>query len=126
MNMFEKASRLGLRIKTSVGGVTVEDLWDLHLTSLNEIAKGLNKALKEKAEEDFLSDTPKEDETLRLKFDIVLHILNTKKAEAEERANEAKKAADKEFLLKLLEKKRIEGMENMSEEDLLEKIKELG
>ncbi len=44
--MFEKASRLKLRIATAMGQLTVEDLWDLNLATLNAIAKGLNKQLK--------------------------------------------------------------------------------
>jgi hypothetical protein len=54
MDIFEKASREKLRFSTSQGQFSVEDLWNLPLTSpsgrsvnLYDIANGLNKELKE-------------------------------------------------------------------------------
>lgn len=84
--MFEKALRLGLRFQTTKGNLPTEDLWALSLPQLNELAKSLKKALKLQEDvEDYLQDTSEEDTITQLKFDIVLHILNTLKAEKKQR-----------------------------------------
>ena len=55
--MFEQASRLKLRFTTARGSLSVEDLWDLPLTSttgkpnLDDIAKSLNRELRATSEE---------------------------------------------------------------------------
>lgn len=125
MSMFEKAMRLKLRIDTNRGALCAEDLWDLPLEELNSIAKSLNKKLKEAEEEDFLKDSPRVNRKLKLSFDIVLHILTTKKAEADAKEKAAERRAKKQKLLALLEKKQDEGLEGMSETKLKKMINEL-
>ncbi len=55
MNIFENASKTKVRFETSKGEVSVEELWDLSLTSLDSIAKVISKELKEASEESFIS-----------------------------------------------------------------------
>lgn len=123
--MFEKASRLKLRFDSDKGLLHVEDLWDLPLQGLNVIAKGLNKELKSSEEEDFLEEKSAGDRIIKLKFDIVLHIIKTKKSEAEKRADASEKRARKEKLMNILEKKQDAGLEEKSEKDLIKEIKDL-
>ena len=117
--MFEKASRLKLRVDSSKGSLAVEDLWDLPLTStagkanLDAMAVALFVKVKETNEVSFV--TPKEDTSSldRLRFDIVKHILDVKLAERDA----AKIAADNR------EKKRqlqeiIHGKENQALQDM--------
>jgi len=122
MSMFEKASRMKLRVASPRGGLTVSDLWDLPLGSLNTIAKELNRKLKAEEEEDFLAEKPVADKKLKLSFDITLHILNTKKKELEAREDAACIAAKKAKLLELLERKQDEGLANLSEDELKAQI----
>lgn len=123
--MYKKGTRSKVRFNTSVGYLCIEDMWDLSLTQLNTIAKVLNKELKSSEEEDFLEDESKEDIELKLKFDIVLDILNIKKEERKKREEASKIKAKKEKLLNILEKKQDEGLENMSEEDIKKELAEL-
>jgi len=123
--MFEKASRLKLRFKTRKGILSTEDLWDLSLAELNEVAKNLNKELKTAEEEDFLNAKSVEDEKVKLAFDVVLHVLNTKKAEAAERAEAANKKAEKQKILGILAKKQDASLENLSEDELKKKLEAL-
>jgi len=124
--LFEKASRLKLLFNAGKGLVSTEDLWDLSLKELNAIAKTLNKELKETAEEDFLGEKSKEDTLTKLRFDIVLHILNTKKDEKKNREEAQERKAERERILSIIERKDNESLENMSKEDLLKKLDELG
>lgn len=100
--MFEKASRFGLRYETPQGLLTVEDLWKLPLTSyrpgrasLDDIAVGLFRQLKESDNESFVKKAAKKDDSTQLAFDIVKHIIDVRMAEDEaaaaQRANKEKK-----------------------------------
>ena len=121
--MFEAASRAKLRVPTSAGMLGVEDLWDLSLPKLNTLAKGLNQRIKALGEEDFLeTGGSPEDAVLKAQFDIVLHILKTKKAEQEERAMARERAERKQKLLAALESKRENALGSMTEEELQAEI----
>jgi hypothetical protein len=116
--MFENASRTKLRIASDRGLLSAEDLWDLSLTELNSIAKKLNAELKSSAEEDFLEETSSEDKVTKLKFEIVLHIINTRKAENSKRKEYAELKAKRDKLLAIKAKKQDDSLENMSIEEL--------
>src|SRR5574343_985382 len=83
--MFEQASRLKIRYATDRGNITTEDLWDIPLTSknglsLDNIAKGLYRELREADEVSFV-DSNKTNYLIQLKFDIVKHIIDVNIAE---------------------------------------------
>lgn len=132
MSIFEQATRQKLRFKTSKGVVSVEDLWDLHLTrgadSLNNLAKGLNKDLKTSQEEDFVAiataNTSVDKET-KLKFDIIIHIINVKVEEANKAKDAAKIKQKKDKLLALKARKEDEQLESLSMEDIDAQLKDL-
>lgn len=123
--MFKKATRMKLRFTTDRGNLSVEDLWDLPLVQLNRIAKGLNKQLKVNEEEDFLVLKNDDDTRIKLQFDIVLDILNTKKAEKDAKENATAKKAEKNKLLAILAEKEDDDIRNMSAEDIRKKIEDL-
>lgn len=123
--IFEKVSRLKLRFDSEKGNLLTEDLWDLPLTELNRMAKKLNKELSVADEEDFLQDENVEDIETRLKFDIVLHILNVKKDELKNRREAADKKIEKEKLVALLEEKQDEGLKDLSIDQIKRRIKKL-
>ncbi len=123
--MLQKALRMKLRFSTEKGLFSVEDLWDLSLQHLNRMAKGLNKLLKESKEDDFLEETSEEDTITKLRFDIVIDILETKKAENKARKSATAKKAEREKLLALLARKQDNALEALSEADVLKKLEEL-
>lgn len=122
--MFEKAVRQKLRISSQMGQLCVEDLWDLSLAKLNDIAKSLKRVLKDAEEEDFLAET-KSNSVDQLRFDIVLHVLNTKKDENAARRDAKAKKEEKDKLLEILARKQDASLENLSEEQLVAKINSL-
>lgn len=122
--MFEKATRLKLRFKSINGVLSIEDLWDLSLESLDKIAKTLRKELRDEEDESFIS-TKKSNTNVDLRFDIVKHIIDIKLKEKADRADAQAKLARKEQILQTLAKKKTESLESMSEEDLLKELEAL-
>jgi len=129
--MFEKASRLKLRFYTPVGNLTVEDLWDLPLSasqgraSLDDLAKQLNKAVKESGEESFVIQKSTEDEILLLKFEIVKHVIKVKLQEAKDNENAAIKRAQKDKIMAIIADKDDAELHGKSKEELVALMKNL-
>lgn len=122
---FEKAARLKLRFNSSRGLLSVEDLWDLQLQELNSLAKALKKTLKEAEEEDFLEDVSAEDVITKIKFDLVLYILNTKKEENKARLMAKENKAKREKILELIASKQDEEQKGKSIEELQAELAKL-
>lgn len=120
--MFEKASRMKLRYQTNRGVISVEDLWDLSLESLDTIAISLNKKLKESQTESFIKTKTKDTTELELKFNIVKHIIDVKLSEAEARKSAAEKRAKKQKLMDLIAKKQDAELEGKSVDELMKEL----
>ena len=119
--LFEAASRQKLRFDSKVGQLSVEDLWDLPLTSatkanLDQIAVELNRQLKG-TEESFVS-TGKKNTVVELKFEIVKHVIGVRVAENQAKLDERAKAARKEQIETLIEEKKSEGLKALSIDEL--------
>lgn len=132
MNIFETASRQKLRFETSKGLLSVEDLWDLPLTSatgkvcLDGIAIELHKQLRSTADVvSFVDEAAKTDSHAQLSFDVVKHVIDQRKAENAAEVEAKKRAETKQRLLAALAKKQEGAIDAMSEEDLLKKLAEL-
>jgi hypothetical protein len=129
--MFDKASRLKLRFTSHKGDLTVEDLWDLPLTSatgkpnLDSIAVDLFNQVKETATVSFVNTPAKADETVQLKLDIAKHIIETRLVENATRNAAAANAEKKQNLLALISKKENEHLEGQSLEELLAMVNNL-
>lgn len=124
--MFKQASRMKLRFATSKGNLSVEDLWDLSLLVSDKLAVSYDEELAKSPRKSFISnDSPKNDE-LELKFNIVKDIITDKLKEKVDRDQAKQKAAEKAKLLDLLDKKQSEKLENLSEEELRQRLAELG
>jgi hypothetical protein len=126
-NIFEKATKDRLRFNSGKGELSVEDLWELKLTDLDNIAKAVNKKLKEDDSEDsFIGKRPnKSKNELTLKLEILKSIIATKLEESEKAKVKGEKRAQKEFLSDLLQKKRINALESMPVEDIEKQLASL-
>jgi len=121
MDNFKQASRIGLRVSTTQGLLSVEQLWTLSLNKLSVIIKNVKKTLKGSEGDDelsFLDETKTVDKEVQLTFDILKDIYLTKKLEAEEEKNVAQRKLNNERIMSLIHKKQNEKLENMSEEEL--------
>ena len=126
--LFEKATRLKLRFGSPQGPLTVEDVWDLPLTSragranLDDIARFYSRELKEQETESFVTKPPRKDAALVLGFEIIKRVIEVRLEENKAEKDKADKAKKKTRLLELLAKKQDDKLGDMSEEDLLAQI----
>jgi len=130
-DLFERATRLKLRFPTLRGVVSVEDLWEMPLTSktgfdLDSTAKAVNAQLKSAQEDSFVVTRANPQRTgLELQMEIIKHVIAVLLRESEEKLARAGRKAEKERLLSILESKQVEKMQGMSEEELKARIAEL-
>ena len=110
--LLEQAIRNKIRFDTPKGQATVEDLFDLPLTStspavasLDAIAVALDAQLKANTSKvvSFVKPAPAKKDFTQLKLDIVLYVLTEKMAERDARLAAAEKAAQKQKILEALE-----------------------
>lgn len=124
-NIFEEATKHKIRFPSDKGMLTVEDLWDLPLTStrntsLDSVALAVNRELKETDEISFVNPSGKnnENKVLRLAFEIVRHIIEVRKAERNSRIDAEKRKQDNARIDEIIERKRNAELESKSIEEL--------
>ena len=125
-NIFEQATRRKLRFQVTGGAVSVEDLWDLPLTSrsnrpnLDDIARMLNRQIKQTGEEvsfvEPASSTANDE--LNLRFELVKYVINVRVQENRAAAEKQDRAAKKQQLLEILSRKENAELEGKSVEEL--------
>jgi len=117
---FKQASRLGLRIQTKKGVLSVEQLWDLSLTDLADAIKVVNKSLKKNEESDlsFLEEKFVADEETQLKFDVLKEIYTDLKKEVEDAKTARERKADQQKILAEIKRRQDENLTKLSDDEL--------
>ena len=124
MNIFEQATRAQLRFTTPNGMLSVEDLWDLPLTSttkranLDDVAKMLDNQIKNTASVSFVNDVSDVNTQTKLAFDVVLHIIKVRLAEQAAAKAAADARAKKQKIMAIIEQKQDEALSAASIDDL--------
>ena len=130
-NIFEQASRLGLRFNSGKGLLSSEHLWQLPLTSstgktnLDDIARSISAEIKSSVQESFVTDSTKASQLEVLRLDIVKRIIEVKIAERDAEKNKREVAARKQQLLEALSNKKADSLTKMSEAELEAELKNL-
>lgn len=135
--LFEVASRIKLRFNTTQGLISVEDLWDIPLTSktgkanLDDIARSLNKSLKT-ADDDTVSFVNKSQKTGtsqveldQLRFELVKYVIGVRLEENEKRANAQANAEKRQRILQIMEERQENSLRNASDEELNKMLQEI-
>jgi hypothetical protein len=123
---WERANRLKMRWETSRGALTAEDLWDLSLQSLDEMAKKVNKTLRDEGEESFIptaatnSTKPATNNDLRL--EILKHVIGVKVQEQEDKRLRSERLQYLSRLEELAATKANEKLASQSLEDIQQEI----
>lgn len=126
MELFEKALRNKLRFESGQGLLSTEDLFDLSLTSLDKMAKAVNKLLRDEGEDSFIpTATLKRATHNDLRLEILKHIISVKVAAEETRKNRADTLARISTLKTLAEAKANEQLASQSLEDIQKQLAEL-
>jgi len=129
MEMFEKATRMKLRYETTAamkcsGLLNTEDLWDLSLENLNELAKALSREVKG-TEESFIEPVKQGASVSNLKFEIVKHIIAIKLEKLAKAKSAASDKMEREKLLQVIEARESEALKEVPLEDLKKRAAEL-
>lgn len=126
MNIFEKVSRNKTRFPSDRGELTTEQLWDLSLTSLDTIARKINRDLKELAEESFINTSPDPRKPgLELQIAVLKHIIQVKLDDQEAQKVAATKAAKRKALLEALANREAADMAGKTSAQLMKELEEL-
>lgn len=126
MDIYKQASRVGLRIATPKGMLSVEQLWTLSQNNLASSIKEAKSNLKTSEGEDelgFLEETNSADPIAQLCFDILKDVYLTKKSEAEAIRDAASIKAHNQKILGLIAEKQEEGLKGMSIAELEAQLK---
>lgn len=123
MSIFKQASQQKLRIQTSRGPLTIEQLWDLPVEELDALAVSLEETYKNSKGKSFLTKVSVKDKTVKLKFDLVLDILNTKVEEQAALTEARENRKHNEDIMDLIAKKERGELEGKSVEELRKLLK---
>jgi len=123
-DLFIRATRKKFRFSSTRGHLSVEDLWDLSLEALDAIAISLDKEISS-AGKSFISKKSSASKEAEFGLEVVKFVIETRIAEDVARRERAKVALQRQTFNGLLERRRLEEMENLPIEDLEKKIAEL-
>lgn len=124
-NMWLEALQKRLRFEFK-GLISTEDLFDLDMSSLDIIYQKLSKELRE-ISGDSLLDNERADEIawVQLKLDVVKHVFDIKKAEAEALRQKIANAEEKQRIMHIINEKENAELANLSINELKEKLNDL-
>ena len=120
MDLYKKANKTKLRFETSKGILSTEQLWDLPVATLNELAVSLDEQYKDSGGKSFIPNqttTPK-DKTIKLQLDVVIDILESKVKDQEKASKANETRLHNKRIAELIEKRKEGDMENLTVEEL--------
>lgn len=126
MNNFLEASRTKLRVSTSQGPLSVEQLWDLSLNKLSVIIKNVKKTLQGGDNDDdlsFLDEAKVIDKEAQLTFDVLKEIYIYKRDEAKAAREKADNKANNEKIMAIIKQKQEGALQEKSIDELMAMLK---
>lgn len=125
---FELAVKLKVRFATSRGDASLEQLYDMPLTSrngfdLDTTARSVYQELKSIDEVSFVSSVPnKAKDLLQLKLDLVTHVIASKLEENSKVLKAAKNKEERQKLLGILNQKQDEELSTLTADEIKARI----
>lgn len=124
-SMFELAVRSKYRFVSKKGLLAIEDLYDLKLTDLDDIAKNVFHDLKQSQDVSFISNKTKGSKELELKLDILKYIIDIRMKEEDKKKTRNKNLETINQLKQIALRKQDEKLNNMEMDEILKEIKRL-
>jgi hypothetical protein len=127
-SLFINATRKKYRYASNRGDLTIEQLWDLPLSSgngfsLDSVARAVNSELKAESEDSFVATKPNPKKAeLENKLDVVKAIIEIKIAEDKARTERAEKRRQRDLLLDAIAAKETEGLTQGSLDELKQRL----
>lgn len=131
MNMFETATRTKLRIDSTKGALSVEQLWDLPLTSakgvsLDGIGQNVQRELRDLTTDSLVDTTPSPRKAhLNLALGVIKHVIAAKQEDNTAKLTAKARADEKARLLEALDAKQGAKLADMSEEAINARLAEI-
>jgi len=116
--MYKEASIHKLRFSTSKGSLSTEQLWDLSPAELDNLAVSLEEEYKGSGKKSFITGNSGKDKIAKIKFDVVLDVLNTKLEEAEQARKAKEDKEHNENILEIIAGKEDEKLKGKSIKEL--------
>lgn len=116
--MYKQAAQLGLRFQSPKGSLTVEQLFGLSLSDLDNMAVTLSDSYEKSKGKSFLEKRTTKDAGIKLQFDIVLDVLRTKQEEADANQLLRDRKENNQKIMAIIESKKDEALQNKSIKEL--------
>jgi len=116
MSIFKKASKVKLRFSSVKGQVSTEDLWDLPMSKLRDMANTINRSLK--TSDDLFAVLSPGEETVKLRLSIVVAVIEARATDSANAVEEAERGSKRKMLKEMIAKKTIEAHGAQSIEEL--------
>ena len=123
MSIYKQAIQQKVRFTTNRGVLTPEQMFDLPLGELDALAVKLEQEHKDSGGKSFLDKKTPKDKIIKLKFKVVLDILETKSEEANAATEAAENKAHNEKILELIAGKEDEALAGKSIKQLKAMLK---
>lgn len=124
MNIFAQASKQKLLFASNKGQVSLQDLWDLPLSTLKNMANTINRNLSKS--DDLFATVTVDESVNKLRLSVILEVIDIRNQELENKVNEKEKEAKRKFIKDLINQKKLEATSGMSIEDLEKELDKLG
>lgn len=114
MSNYKLAAQSKLRFQTGKGLLSTEQLYDLSLEELDTLAVSLEEQHQASGKKSFLVKKSVKDKTTKLRFDIVLDVLNTKAEEVQAAADAQEIKEHNKKIIELIAEKQDESLKGKS------------
>lgn len=114
MDIYKDAAKAKLRVSTNKGLLSSEQLFELSIEELDALAVQLDEAYKESGKKSFLEKKSVKDKGVKLAFDVVFDVLQTKIEEKEKADKEKSKKENNERILEIIADKEDKSLQGKS------------
>ena len=123
MDIYKKAAQNKLRFPTTKGSLTAEQLFDLSLSDLDNLAVLLDNSYEESKGKSFLKKRTVKDANIKLQFDIVIDVMQTLSAEQEAEQTKREIKEHNQKIITLISEKKDDALKGKSVKQLEQMLK---